>query len=315
MTHLTLKDFGQKLPQVVTSFLDNSVRPLLVVTGPTGSGKTSFSLDLAELLQKEKGKGVEVVNADSRQCYEHLNVGTAKIRPEEMRGIPHRLIDVLDPTEEATIAWYKDQAECEIGSVLRKGNIPMMVGGSMLYISAVIDGLEPLPSSPEIRNKLKEEYDKDDGKSLMERLEEIDPESASGIPIQNKAYLVRAVEIFETTGKPASEAKRAKGSDYDLLILCMDVPRDELIEHINQRTKKMLNEGWIEEVQSLLEKGYTTNDPGMKSHGYREIIAWIESGSSDRSKLEEDVSSKVRRYAKRQMTWWRNDPRVHWVNI
>lgn len=282
--------------------------PLLVVLGPTASGKTDFSLDLAE-----KGAS-EIINADSRQLYRYLDIGTAKIRPEEMRGVPHHLLDVLDPREEVTIAWYKEEATRAIDAVHARGHVPILVGGSMLYISAVIDGLDPLPPpDPAVRARLEEEWDADDGWTLYDRLVAIDPLTAKNVVHQNKRYVVRALELYEKTGIPPSQLKKTIPPPYQTLIFGMHRPREQLVRRIEERTELLLRSGWIEEVEGLIDRGYTAADPGMKSHGYRELIQWLHTDERDRDALKEVINRKTRHYAKRQMTWWGNDERIVWV--
>jgi tRNA dimethylallyltransferase len=306
-------------PEII-GFLQGASKPLIVVLGQTASGKTSFSLDLAETLNHaataEKGNRVscEIVNADSRQLYRFLTIGTGKIRPEETRGIPHHLIDVLDPKEEATAAWYQKKATQKIDAILARHNVPVLVGGSMLYVSAVIDGLSfAPPSDPAIRKELEHEYDKDEGQTLYKRLEEADPETAASFDRRNKPYLIRAMELLGSVGKP-SEIKKRTPPPYDILLIGIDVPREELNRRIDARVEQMFADKWVEEVQSLLKRGYSHNDPGMKSVGYREIAEAISSGNSEMgAALKAEIKAKTRQYAKRQRTWWKQDARIHWI--
>lgn len=297
----------------LNTLLATSKRPLIVVLGHTASGKTAFSIKLVQALKKE-GKGVEIINADSRQLYKGMDIGTAKITKEDKQGIPHHLLDVLDPKDPVTIAWYKTAAEKCIADCHARNVIPMMVGGSMLYISGVIDGLEPLdPVDPEKRKELSDAYDLDEGITLLHKLEELDPEGAAGVERRNKVYLIRAMEIVMSTGKTLAESKNKKGSPYDHFIYGLAQEPEERARRINARTKQLLESGWIEEVQRLIDQGYSENDPGMVSHGYREISKAIRSGTIDHNQLAEEISAKTRQYAKRQMTWWKHDPRIHWI--
>ncbi len=190
----------------------------------------------------------------------------------------------------------------------------------MLYLSAVIDGLEPLPpADPALRRRLEQEYEQDDGKILHGRLEGIDPEAARSIHPHNKPYLIRALEIYESTGVPASAQKQTSTCPYDLLLFGMQWPREELCRRIAQRTQQMLASGWVEEVQGLLAQGYGVDDPAMQSCGYLDIAERLLRGE-DPSALKEDpelaeeIAAKTRRYAKRQMTWWNKDGRIYWLN-
>lgn len=298
---------------LVKNHVSSASKPLFVILGPTASGKTGFSLKVAEFF---KGEGIqaEIVNADSRQLYKHLNIGTAKITEEEKHGMPHHLIDILEPNEPVTVSWYQEEAQKVIDDILSRGNIPLLVGGSMLYIRSITDGLTLAPKvSEEFREKLEKEYDADQGAALFKRLQELDQESAASIDPCNKRYLVRALEILEATAKPLSEIKTSKGSPFDLLILGMLVPREGLHKRIEERTNELFQKGWIEEVKGLLATGYTANDPGLESTGYREIIEFLEGGIPTKEELFERIIAKTRQYARRQLTWWRMDERIYWI--
>ena len=295
-------------------------RPLLTILGPTASGKTALSMELALMLQQEHGWTSEVVNADSRQLYRGLDIGTAKITQEEMQGVEHHLLDVLDPREEATAGWYQKEAMQCIDAIHLRGNVPLLVGGSMLYLASITDGLTLAPTQvPEIRERLLKEYDADAGETLYKRLLSVDPEAAHRVHRNNKERLVRAVEICEliqkANGVPRDELRSADATcPYDLLILGISKPRSSTVFKIDNRTKAMMEVGWIEEVQGLLDQGYTASDPGMKSHGYREIIQYLQNGEpGSLEELTEQISAKTRQYAKRQVTWWKGDSRIHWV--
>lgn len=318
----------QNWKEALTFHVRKSAHPLIVVLGPTASGKTVFSLQIAKHLNAHAaesrgsplrgaiGNVTEIINADSRQLYRFMDIGTAKIRPEEMLGIPHHLLGVLDPKEEATAAWYKAEATRVIGEILGRANVPILVGGSMLYISALLDDLQFVRSADvAVRQRLEQQYDVDAGVALYARLMEIDPETASAFSMKNKPYVIRAMEIFENSGMRPSDAKKTGTCPWDLLIFGMQWPREKLVERINARAKQMFADGWIEEVQSLLHRGYSMDDPGMKSHGYREIAEAIENEQLEMSneQLIEFISAKTRQYAKRQMTWWKHDSRIHWI--
>jgi tRNA dimethylallyltransferase len=355
-----MKMFSQnQWPVLLTQHLKEAKRPLIVILGPTASGKTGFSLELAHALRQlvdrhstldtrlptvalladrslgggwakvGHSRAGEIINADSRQLYRHLDIGTAKVTEAEKAGVPHHLFGVLDPSEDVTIAQYKEMAEREIDAVLERGNVPVLVGGSMLYISAIIDGLDPLPPVPKaLREKLEAEYDIDKGKTLYARLQEIDPKTAASFHPNNRPYVVRAMAIYEDTGSPPSSLKKTYDCPYDLLLLGMYWERADLTKRIKARTPLLLQAGWVEEVLRLREMGFDAHTPAMKSHGYREVLASVEARvASTRvlkySKLVDDVShdpelieainAKTRQYAKRQMTWWKHDPRIHWI--
>lgn len=251
------------------------VLPLLVILGPTASGKTAFSLEVAGWIRGSRSaRPIEIINADSRQLYKYMDIGTAKITKEEMGDIPHHLFSVLDPKEKVTVGWYKREAEKAINAILARGNVPILVGGSMLYISAVTDGY-----------------------------------------------------VFTGRG-----GKRRAPVPYDLLIFGLRWPRAELVKRIEERTRKLLGQRvmvspskgdtsppttWLSEVSWLLAHGYTVSDPGMESCGYREIAAWIRNGKNKEElpPLMEHINAVTRQYAKRQMTWWKYDKRIHWISF
>jgi tRNA dimethylallyltransferase len=239
--------------QMIKDHVKISKKPLIVVLGPTASGKTGFSIELAKTLVN-----AEVINADSRQLFRGMDIGTAKVAQEEMQGIPHHLLDVLDPKDRATSAWFKEKAEEKIDQLLKEDKIPILVGGSMLYIAGVTDGLS---FDEDIRNELR---------------------------------------------SPEAECK------YDLLILGLGKERSETVVKINNRTEGLFAAGWIEEVKRLVDDGYTKDDPGMKACGYREIIDYLIE-ESDLKELKDSIAAKTRQYARRQMTWWRNDTRIYWL--
>src|SRR3989338_5858367 len=224
------------LLRLVDVFLEGTKKPLLVLLGPTASGKTALSLELAKYV------GAEIVNADSRQLYRFLDIGTAKIRKEEMQGIPHHLIDVKDPKEEVTVGWYQTAATKVIEDILARKKVPLLVGGSMLYISSVIDGLTLAPAAdPALHAALEKEYDEDHGVRLYARLQEVDPEAAETIHPHNKPYVVRAMEIYETMKKPKSEVVGRQRVDpssglrmtrYDTLLLGVQRERGDLKKKI-----------------------------------------------------------------------------------
>ena len=316
---------------LLAKHLQTASRPLVVVLGPTASGKTAFSIDCCEAIPTLNGSwtGAEVINADSRQCYRGFDIGTAKVTAEEARGVPHRLIDVLDPRARVTIAWYRERALAEIDAVLAARRVPVLVGGSMLYISAVIDGLEPLPvAEPVLRERLQREYDTLGPDALLRRLAELDPETAASIEPRNKVYLVRALEIVEQTGVPVSRQRRMSGCAYDLLAFGMAWEPEALAQRINARAALMLGAGWVEEVARLLREGVPLEAPAMISHGYREIAAALRHHATERgcsiddpsviaavrsdATLADGIAAHTRRYAKRQRTWWRHDERIHW---
>jgi tRNA dimethylallyltransferase len=302
---------------LVDQHLATAKHPLIVVLGPTAGGKTALSVDLALAIREKHAGGwddAEIVNSDSRQVYKHLDIGTAKATLEERRGVRHHLFDELDPREDVTAAWYQKRALTVLDNILSRGTVPLLVGGSMLYVSAVIDGLSFAgKSDPLTRERLSQEYDYDEGRSLQARLRTLDPEAADRTERRNKVYMLRAMEIAEMAGT-VRHAKTKTVSPYDVLMIGLRWPREVIKERIEKRTRSLLEHGWIDEVKELLQKGYGPRDPGMISHGYREIMEWIPSKGS-MSELAKTISRNTARYAKRQMTWWGKDERIQWIEM
>jgi tRNA dimethylallyltransferase len=331
-------------PALLEAHLRHAKRPLIVVLGPTASGKTAFSIQIAKAIGAGAGffsaaggtpapapfTMAEIINADSRQLYRHLDVGTAKVTEQEKDGVSHHLFGVLDPSVDVTVSRYKKMAETCIDEVLARKSVPILVGGSMLYISAIIDGLEPLePVEPLLRKRLEAAYDEDKGRTLYEKLQEIDPETAASFHPNNRPYLVRAMAIYEATGKPPSSLKKTFECPYDLLLLGMYWERQPLTKRIQARTPLLLKNGWVEEVLRLREMGYGKDTPAMKSHGYREVLETIQRIQKNQTiqrkenlidavqsdpALIDIINLKTRQYAKRQMTWWKHDERIQWIN-
>jgi len=324
----------QQIQSDLRKFLSNTTVPLIVIVGHTASGKTGRSIEIAKLVNEWKGEGTsEIVNADSRQLFKGFTIGTAKITYNEMEDIPHHLIDVLDAHKAVTISWFKEHAETVIKEIQNRKHVPILVGGSMLYVSSVIDGLLPLPErSEEVRAKLTDEYDKDKGVSLHHRLQHIDPQTAKNTSPNNTVHLIRAMEIYELTGNPPSKMKTKTQVPYDLFIIGCRVDAAKRKEVIEKRTKLLLENGWIDEVRALLVTGVSEAAPAMESVGYREIAEYlkchpeeacpelrprVEGGFTETSCFEEltmTIHKKTLHYAKRQITWWRRDERIRWID-
>lgn len=303
---------GQKWQSILDAFLASSpARPLVVLIGPTASGKTALSIQIATALSGQ-GRATEIVNADSRQLYKFLDIGTAKISAHEMQGVPHHLFSVLDPHDALSIAWYQKEASTVIDQIHARRALPILVGGSMLYVSSLVDGLVPVASDPQKRAALEAEYDQDGGVTLHTRLTQLDPQTAATIPVQNKVYVVRAMEMIEGSGKTKEELLEQTESPYISLILGLDQDDQLLRDRIQQRVEQMFDAGWVEEVRGLQREGYTADDPAMLSVGYREILQALQEGR-DPAEEKQAIIKKTWQYARRHRTWWRDDPRVHWL--
>ena len=285
---------------------------MIVIAGPTAVGKTRISLELAEKL------GGEIVSADSRQVYRFMDIGTAKPSPEDMRRIPHHMIDVVNPDEEYTVADYGRSAHAAIKSILERGKIPIMVGGSGLYIRAVIDGIFPGPGSDKkIRENLEKEAEINGLSSLYDRLCKVDPAASSRIHPNDKRRIIRALEIYEITGKPISllqEKGKKKEASCNTVMIGLNRPREELYGRIEEKVEEIFRQGFVEEVKALLDKGYEENLISMEALGYREVIKFLK-GEIGLEPAKRKVKQNTCHYAKRQLIWFRKDKRINWFNI
>ncbi|MCG5103415.1 tRNA (adenosine(37)-N6)-dimethylallyltransferase MiaA [Oceanobacillus alkalisoli] len=286
-------------------------KTVIAVVGPTAVGKTSLSIFLAKHLQGE------IISGDSMQVYKGMDIGTAKIRKEEMEGIPHHLLDMKNPAEEYSAASYKADVEKTIEEITARNRLPILVGGSGLYIQAALFDYN-FPDIPrdEYRTRELEQEAKEEGISrIYRRLEEVDPEQAKKIHPNNHRRVIRALEIYETTGKTktAWEREQKKEPKYNTLFIGLEMERTALYEQINKRVDMMMEEGLLEEVTTLYRAGYQDTQ-AMKAIGYKEFIPYLE-GKEDLHKAIEKLKQNSRRYAKRQFTWFRNQLPVKWFPI
>ncbi len=285
-------------------------KPLIILTGPTAVGKTELSLKLAEAVNGE------IISADSMQVYRRMDIGTAKIKPEEMRGIPHHLIDVLDPTEDFDVVAFKAMAKEALADIYSRGKIPIVAGGTGFYIQALlydIDFQETRVS--DYRKELTDYYEQNGAHALHERLRDIDPESYTAIHENNVKRTIRALEFYHDTGYPISrhnEEQKNRLSPYHFAYFVLNDDRALLYERIEKRVDHMLEEGLVKEVEGLLAYGCRLDMVSMQGLGYKEIIAYLNGECS----LEEAVyilKRDTRHFAKRQLTWFRRERDVTWV--
>lgn len=287
-------------------------RPLIILTGPTAVGKTKASIGLAKALNGE------IISADSMQVYKYMNIGSAKIRPEEMNGIKHYLIDELEPDEEFHVVRFQQMAKRAMEEIYAKGKIPIVVGGTGFYIQALLYDIDFTESNEDASYRTElEELAKEHGPEyLHDMLREIDPVSADTIHANNVKRVIRALEFYKQTGEKISEhneQERAKDSPYDFCYFVLTDDRERLYERINLRIDQMLEEGLVEEVQSLKDKGYTRDMVSMQGLGYKEILDYLNGICS----LDEAIyilKRDTRHFAKRQLTWFRRERDVIWVN-
>lgn len=287
-------------------------KPLIILTGPTAVGKTKLSIALA------KAVNGEIISADSMQVYRHMDIGSAKIKQEEMQGVAHYLIDVLDPEEEFHVVKFQEMAKQAMEEIYAKGKIPILAGGTGFYIQAVVKDIDFSENTEksQVRARLEQEAKEMGNQYLHEKLQKIDPVSAEKIHANNVKRVIRALEYFELTGEKISqhnEQEAAKESPYVYAYFVLNDEREKLYQRIDQRVDEMLREGLVDEVQKLADMGYTKNMVSMQGLGYKEILSYLDGTCS----LEEAVyilKRDTRHFAKRQITWFKREPDVIWVN-
>ncbi len=288
------------------------MRQLVAVVGPTASGKTAFGIELAKAL------GSEIISADSMQFYRGMEIGTGAPTPEERAQVPHHLVGVLDPSEEMIAAEFGDKAREIVAALNARGKTAVVVGGSGLYLQALIDGLFPGPGKdPAIRARLEAEAAESGIAPLYARLETIDPLYANVVYDTDLRRIVRALEIHELTGRPLSELHREhrdQTESLDAVQIGLDYPRDILYDRINRRVDAMIAFGLVPEVEALIADGYGDDIDRLKSLGYREVAAYVR-GECSLDEAVERMKMFTRRYAKRQLTWFKGDTRVEWIDV
>jgi len=290
---------------------------LLIITGPTASGKTRLALEVA-LRLRGQGLQPEILSADSAQVYRGMNVGTDKFLPEEREGIPHHLIDLVDPDEDFSAARWAGLAREVLQRLQQEEKPALLVGGTGFYQRALLRGLFPGPAAdPELRARLEKEAEALSAPALHERLRRVDPESANRIHPNDLVRIIRALEVFELTGEPLSRhfARQSNGhlQGFQILRIGLEKPRPELYQRINLRVEQMFAQGLLEEVKGLREKGYGPELKSQKIIGYRQAHALLD-GRYDLPRAKELIQRDSRHYARRQLTWMRAEPEIRWLN-
>ncbi|MDI6785901.1 MAG: tRNA (adenosine(37)-N6)-dimethylallyltransferase MiaA [bacterium] len=278
---------------------------LVIIAGPTSIGKSDVALRIAEEL-----KG-EIVSADSRQIYRHMNIGTAKPPLSFLQKIPHYLIDIINPDQEFSASMFKKLAEKEIDTINQRGKVVFLVGGCGLYINAITQGLFPsLPPSKKLREELCKKYSLPE---LYYKLQEIDKETASKLSSYDKVRIVRALEVFYLSGEKVSALRKYKTikSNYNTIGIGLNIERDLLYQKINNRVDRMFKEGFVQEVKNLLNMGYHENLSSMKSLGYKQVVKYLK-GETDLEGTKLSMKKETRNYAKRQITWFKNKEKLEW---
>jgi tRNA dimethylallyltransferase len=281
--------------------------PVLAVVGPTATGKSELGVALAERL------GGDVVNADSMQLYRGMDIGTAKLSPGERRGVPHHLLDIWPVTEPASVAEYQRLARAAVDGVLARGRTPVLVGGSGLYVRAVLDELDFPGTDPALRARLQAELAAAGAPALHARLSTLDPAAAARILPSNGRRIVRALEVVELTGRPFAGRLPAYQAVYDAVQLGVDRPTAELDARIAARVDRMWRRGLPDEVRRLIDAGLAAGPTASRALGYRQLLRAL-AGSSTVDKARAETVLATRRFVRRQRSWFRRDPRVRWLD-
>ncbi|MBE0642856.1 MAG: tRNA (adenosine(37)-N6)-dimethylallyltransferase MiaA [Bacteroidetes bacterium] len=290
----------------------NSQRPqITILTGPTASGKTAVSLALAERL------GAEIISADSRQVYRGLDIGTAKPEPQELAAVPHHGIDICDPSDTYTVGRFYSDAQRWINEIHARGRGVLVVGGSGLYVRAVTDGIFDGPIADQVlRAGLEERIRRDGLSALVDELRRLDPDTAAVIDAQNPVRVVRALEVCLLTGRPYSalRSERMPTLPYDCRMFGLRWERSELNARIDRRVDAMVDAGLVEEVRGLVEAGADPAWTSLNTVGYKEVIAYL-SGLVSIEQTIEAIKRSTRQYARRQLTWFRKEGRMQWLDV
>ena len=284
--------------------------PLLVISGPTASGKTAWALQLAQRYP------LEIISADSRQVYRQMDIGTAKATAAEQAQIPHHMIDLIDPDQEFSVAEFVDRARPMIEAIHRSGKISCVVGGTGLYIRALLGGLAPLPSADEsLRDQLHRREKLSGPGTLHGDLQKADPVAAAALHPNNLNRIVRALEVYRLSGRRMSELQaehQFSDQPYRVMHLAPQLNRDELYRRIDARARQMIETGLIAETEGLIER-YSVDLKALQTLGYREVLGYL-SGQLDYAQLPEKIAQHTRQYAKRQLTWFRKEAEIIWVD-
>lgn len=286
---------------------------VLIIVGPTAVGKTALSLACAKAFDGE------ILSADSMQIYRGMDIGTAKIRPDEMEGIPHHGLDLVDPDQPFTVVEFQSYADRVIRDIHQRGKLPIIVGGTMLYVKSLIDPMDftEAKEDPEFRQQLWQQAEEQGGELLHKRLQEVDPVTADRLHPNDIKRVIRALEVHHTTGVPMSQSfgNQANEGMYEPVLVGLNLEdRQELYERINRRVEIMIEQGLRNEVEDLLAQGYHRDLQSMQAIGYKEIADCL-AGRLTLAEAIESVKQGSRRYAKRQLSWWRREERICWFDV
>lgn len=283
---------------------------VIVICGPTASGKTALSIELAK---KVNG---EIISSDSMQIYKYMDIGTAKPSKDEMQGIKHYLLDFLEPNQRYSVAEFKKDAEIAIEEILAKGKTPIIVGGTGLYVDSLIYGIEyqDIKLDEKYRQKLEDRASKEGLEKLYEEAQKIDPQAMEKISPNDKKRILRVLEIYKATGKNKTEQEiesRKNGIKYDYKVFAINWDREALYERINKRVDMMIEQGLIQEVEQLLKK-YNKFPTAMQGLGYKEVVEYLQRITTKEEMIEK-IKMETRRYAKRQITWFKKNKQTIWI--
>jgi tRNA dimethylallyltransferase len=286
---------------------------IVAIVGATGTGKSDLALDLAELLTA-RGQSVEIVNADASQLYRGMDIGTAKVPLAERRGIPHHLFDVLEVTEDASVARYQTEARAVIDDIESRGATAILVGGSGLYVWSVLFDFAFPGTDPEIRERLELRLETEGTGALAAELREKDPDAFEGIDVRNGRRLIRALEVIEMTGKPFGAGLGAENRPWrEHIMIGLRVPRDELTERLDARARAMFDNGLVDEVRGLIPIGLEDGVTASRSIGYSQALAVI-NGTATAEEAIDETAALTRRFARRQVSWFTRNPAIHWFD-
>lgn len=285
---------------------------ILCVVGPTASGKTDYAVELA------LKRGGEVVSCDSMQIYKHMDIGTAKPTADEMKGVKHHMIDIIEPNESFSVARFSEMARECIDDILLRGKMPVLCGGTGLYFDSTINNINfiQMDTDEEYRKDLESAAKEFGNEYVYKILKRVDEESAESIHPNNLKRVIRALEIYKTTGKKKSELDKEQLSEplYEPEITGLMRDREVLYDRINKRVDIMMEKGLVEEVSELIKMGIDTEATSMQAIGYKEIIEYLD-GKTSLSDAVDKIKRESRRYAKRQLTWFKRNEKIHWINI
>ncbi len=289
---------------------------LIVIIGPTAVGKTALSVELAAAVDGE------IISGDSMQFYKHMDIGTAKIRPQEMisesgKLIPHHLIDIIEPNQPFSVADFQKAATALVLDINRRGKTPVLAGGTGLYVSALVEGytfVEAVGEDSEFRAAKQRQLETAGAASLLAELAAVDSEAAARIPAGDGKRLIRALEVYHLTGKTITEQSKKRPPDWDITLIGLNRDREQLYDRINRRVLQMLEDGFEDEVRKLLAMGYGSDLKPMQGLGYKQLCSYL-AGEISRDEAISLIQRDTRRFAKRQLTWWRRKEGVHWFDL